>query len=333
VNQGGHRFAPLDARRIRYGLGAVKGTGEQAIENIVAARESGGPFRDLGDFCRRVDRRVVNRRAMEALVKAGAFDSIEPNRASLAASLGAAIELAEQAERFAQQTSLFGGAEEAAAEAFELMRVPDWQERERLLAEKQSLGFYLSGHPFSEWKDEIRRVARTPLAELKPANEPQMAAGVIYGVAMKNSRRGRMAVLTLDDGTARLEVVVFGELFHEKRAVIQEDLVVVVQGRVSQDDFSGGIRFTADKLMDLAEIRSVYARGIRLSINGQADSAKLRSVLAPYTGGKCPVAIHYRNAQGECDIRLPDEYRVKVSGPLIASLAEWLSERNVEVVY
>jgi len=115
--------------------------------------------------------------------------------------------------------------------------------------------------------------------------------------------------------------------------VIQEDLVVVVQGRVSQDDFSGGIRFTADKLMDLAEIRSVYARGIRLNINGQADSAKLRSVLAPYTGGKCPVAIHYRNAQGECDIRLPDEYRVKVSGPLIASLAEWLSERNVEVVY
>ncbi|MCW5592375.1 MAG: DNA polymerase III subunit alpha [Burkholderiales bacterium] len=333
VNAGGYRFAPLDAKRIRYGLGAVKGTGEQAIDNIVAAREAGGPFRDLGDFCRRVDRRIVNRRAMEALVKAGAFDAIEPNRASLAASLGAAIELAEKAERFAQQTSLFGGAEEATAEAFELMRVPDWPERERLLAEKQSLGFYMSGHPFSAWRDEIRRVARTPLADLRPANEPQMAAGVIYGVQMRNSRRGRMAVLTLDDGSARLEVVVFGELFHEKRSMIQEDQVVVVQGRVSQDDFSGGIRFSADKLMDLAEIRSAYARGIRLSINGQADSAKLRALLAPYTGGKCAVAIRYRNAQGECDIRLPDEYRVKVSAPLLDSLAEWLSERNVEVVY
>ena len=85
---------------------------------------------------------------------------------------------------------------------------------------------------------------------------------MIYGVAMRNSRRGRMAVLTLDDGSARVEVVVFGELFHEKRAVIQEDQVVVVQGRVSQDDFSGGIRFTADKLMDLAEIRSAYAAGL-----------------------------------------------------------------------
>ena len=114
-----------------------------------------------------------------------------------------------------------------------------------------------------------------------------MAAGVIYGVAMRNSRRGRMAVLTLDDGSARVEVVVFGELFHEKRAVIQEDQVVVVQGRVSQDDFSGGIRFTADKLMDLAEIRSHYARAIRLSINGQADCARLRALLAPYAGGKC----------------------------------------------
>jgi len=150
---------------------------------------------------------------MEALVKAGAFDAIEPNRASLAASLARPSSWPSRRSASPSRRGLFGGAEEAAAEAFELMRVPDWPERERLLAEKQSLGFYLSGHPFSEWKDEIRRVARTPLAELKPANEPQMAAGVIYGVAMKNSRRGRMAVLTLDDGTARLEVVVFGELF------------------------------------------------------------------------------------------------------------------------
>jgi DNA polymerase-3 subunit alpha len=333
VNQGGHRFAPLDARRVRYGLGAVKGTGEQAIAAIEAARSAGGPFRDLGDFCRRIDRRVVNRRAIEALIKAGAFDSIAPNRAGLLASLGAAIALAEKGEQFAQQTSLFGGAEDVAAEAFELMRVPEWPERERLLAEKQSLGFYLSGHPFSAWQDEIRRVARKPLASLQPANEPQMAAGVIYHVDMRNSRRGRMAVLTLDDGSARIEAVVFGELLHEKRAVIQEDQVVVVQGRVSQDDFSGGIRFTADKLMDVAEIRSLYARAIRLSINGQADAAKLRSLLEPHAGGKCPVSVRYRNAEGQCDIQLPDQYKVKVSSPLLASLSDWLTERNVEVVY
>jgi DNA polymerase-3 subunit alpha len=156
---------------------------------------------------------------------------------------------------------------------------------------------------------------------------------VIYGVAVRNSRRGRMAVLTLDDGSARVEVVVFGELFHERRAVIQEDLVVVVRGRVFPDEFTGGLRITADQVMDLAEVRAAHARLLRLSINGQADSAKLKALLAQYSGGHCNVAIRYRNASGECDIRLPESCRVKVSGPLLDSLAAWLDEKNVEVVY
>ncbi|HEX7466731.1 MAG TPA: OB-fold nucleic acid binding domain-containing protein, partial [Usitatibacter sp.] len=152
-------------------------------------------------------------------------------------------------------------------------------------------------------------------------------------VQMRNSRRGRMAILTLDDGTARVEVVVFGELFHEKRSVVQEDQVVVVKGKIFPDEFSGGLRITAESLMDLAEVRAAHARLLRLSINGQADSAKLKALLTQYAGGKCHVAIRYRNAQGECDIRLPENCRVKVSGPLLDSLTEWLDEKNVEVVY
>ncbi|HUP97307.1 MAG TPA: DNA polymerase III subunit alpha [Usitatibacter sp.] len=332
INASDYRFTPLDAKRIRYGLGAVKGTGEQAIQSIAAARGAAGPFADLADFCRRVDRRLVNRRAMEALVRAGAFDSIEPNRATLLASLGNAIEAADKGEQFASQTSLFGGAA-GTPEPFELRRVPPWSERERLQNEKQSLGFYLSGHPFNAYREELRRFARTPLASLAPQHEPVMLAGVIYGVVVRNSRRGRMAVLTLDDGSARVEVVVFGELFHEKRAVIQEDQVVVVKGKVFPDDFSGGLRITADQLMDLAEVRAAHARLLRLCINGQADSAKLKALLAKYAGGQCHVAIRYRNAQGECDIRLPESCRVKVSGPLLAEVAQWLDEKNVEVVY
>ncbi len=334
INSGDYRFVPLDAKHIRYGLGGVKGTGQGAIENIVAARSALGPFRDLADFCRRVDRRIVNRRAMEALIKAGAFDSLEPNRASLAASLGAAIEVAEKGEQYANQTSLFGGGDDA-PEAFALASVAPWSERERLLNEKQSLGFYLSGHPFNAYREELRRVAPTPLARIAPTNygETTMLAGVIYGVQMRNSRRGRMAVLTLDDGSARLEVVVFGELFTEKRAMIQEDQVVAIAGKVQNDEFSGGLRVTAERLMDLAEVRAAHARVLRLSINGQADAAKLKQVLAPYAGGGCAVSIRYRNAQGECDIRLPDAYKVRVSEPLLESLNEWLSEKNVEVVY
>jgi DNA polymerase-3 subunit alpha len=332
VNESEYRFVPLDAKRIRYGLGAVKGTGEQAIQNVVAARREAGPFKGLAEFCRRVDRRIVNRRAMEAMIRAGAFDAIEPNRASLLASLGAAIEAAEHGEQFKQQNNLFGGAEGAAAD-FELTRAPLWGERERLQNEKQSLGFYLSGHPFNAYRDELRRFARTPLANLAPQKETVTMAGVIYGVQMRNSRRGRMAILTLDDGSARVEVVVFGELFHEKRAVVQEDQVIIVRGRIFSDEFSGGLRIVAEQLMDLAEVRAAHARLLRLNINGQADSAKLKALLAQYAGGQCHVAIRYRNAQGSCDIRLPESCRVKISAPLLDSLAQWLDEKNVEVVY
>jgi DNA polymerase-3 subunit alpha len=269
---------------------------------------------------------------MEALIRAGAFDVLDPNRASLLASLGNAIEAADRGEQFAAQSSLFGGAG-GEPEAFDLTPAAPWSERERLQNEKQSLGFYLSGHPFNAYRDELRRFARTSLANVVPTFEPVMLAGVIYGVQVRNGRRGRMAILTLDDGTARLEVVVFGELFHEKRAVIQEDQVVVVRGKVFPDEFSGGIRITADQLMDLAEVRAAHARLLRLSINGQADSAKLKSILAQYGGGQCQVAIRYRNAQGECDIRLPETCKVKVSAPLLDSLNQWLEEKNVEVVY
>ena len=331
INASGYRFVPLDRLRIRYGLGAVKGTGESAILSIVKGREQGA-YRNLADFCRRVDRRLVNRRAMEALVKAGAFDSLEPNRASLLASLGNAIEAAEKAEQFASQVSLYG-AEAHPPESFEMVRAAPWGERERLQNEKQSLGFYLSGHPFNAYREELRRFARTPLASLAPSHEPAMLAGVIYGVVVRNGRRGRMAILTLDDGTARTEVVVFGELFHEKRAVIQEDQVVVVKGKVFNDEFSGGLRITADQIMDLAEVRAAHARLLRLYMNGQADSAKLKAILAQYAGGQCSVAIRYRTAQAECDIRLPETCRVKVSAPLLDSLAQWLDEKNVEVVY
>ncbi len=332
INESGYRFLPLDAKRIRYGLGAVKGTGEQAIQNIVAAREAAGPFRGIADLCRRVDRRVVNRRAMEALIRAGAFDAVDANRASVLASLGNAIEAADRGEQFAAQTSLFGGAA-GTPEPFEMVRAAPWSERERLLNEKQSLGFYLSGHPFNAYREELRRFARTPLANLVPQYEPTTLAGVIYGVTMRNSRRGRMAVLTLDDGSARVEVVVFGELFHAKRAVIQEDQVVIVRGKVQQDEFSGGLRITAEEVMDLAEVRGAHARLLRLHMNGQADAAKLKAVLTQFAGGQCHVAIRYRNEEGQCDIRLPEAWRVKVSAPLLDSLAQWLDEKNVEVVY
>jgi DNA polymerase-3 subunit alpha len=333
INSGTYRFVPLDRKTIRYGLGAVKGTGQSAIENIVAARAAKGPFKDLLDFVQRIDRRVVNRRAMEAMIRAGAFDVINPHRHSLLASLGNAIEMAEQAEKNASQVSLFGDAEAASGEALALVQVKEWSEREKLLNEKQALGFYLSGHPFDTYAAEVRQLVRTQLKDIQPRPETMLLAGILYGQRVRNGRRGRMAILTLDDGGAKVEVVVYNEVFNEKRAMIQDDHLLIVEGKVSYDEFSGGMRVVADNIMDMESARQRYARRLELSINGQANAAKLKQLLAPYQPGNCSVMIHYRNGIAEMDVMLPETHRVRLSESLIQSLEEWLSAPNVAVKY
>ena len=175
VNASNYRFEPVDAKQIRYGLGGVKGTGEAAIEAIVAARAAGGPFRDLFDFCRRVDKRLVNRRAIEALIRAGAFDAIEPRRAALLASVGIALEAAERAEANAAQVSLFG--EESAEPSVGLVATREWTDAERLQHEKAAIGYYLSGHPFAGYAAELAPIIRTTIANLAPRQERALVAG------------------------------------------------------------------------------------------------------------------------------------------------------------
>jgi len=332
INTGTTRFVPLDRKTIRYGLGAIKGTGASAIENIEMARQ-GGPFKDLLDFVKRVDRRVINRRAMEAMIKAGAFDKLHADRASLLATLPNAIEMAEQAERNASQVSLFGDGGGEAGEALTLVPTKPWTERERLLNEKQALGFYLSGHPFDTYASEVRQMVKTPLKELQPSKDTQLLTGILTSQRVRNGKRGRMAVLTLDDGTAKIEVVMYNEVFNEKRALIQDDQLLIVEGKVSNDEFSGGMRVIADNALDMDTVRMKYARRIELNINGQANIARLKSVLAPHQPGNCGVLIHYRNGEAEADITLPEAHRVRVNDELLTSLEEWLSVGNVSVKY
>ncbi len=238
VNASNYRFEPVDRARIRYGLGGVKGTGEQAIEAIVAAREAGGPFRDLFDFCRRVDKRHVNRRAVEALVQSGAFDTMEPRRAMLLASVGVALTEAEKAERSAAQVSLFGDSREEAGQALVVAR--EWTEAERLAHEKAALGFYLSGHPYAAFAQELSPLIRLSLSDLQPRKEPVLIAGVVLGVRVQTSRRGKMAIVTLDDGGAAVEVVVYNEIYDAARNTLREDELVVVEAKVMQSNGEDG---------------------------------------------------------------------------------------------
>jgi DNA polymerase-3 subunit alpha len=347
VNASEYRFVPVDRQTIRYGLGAVKGTGEQAVEAILKARAADGPFRDLFDFCARVDKRQVNRRAIEALIRAGAFDALDDHRARLLASVGIAIEAAEQAERNALQASLFEVFDGAAAEAHRprCHEAPRWTERQKLAEEKLSLGFFFSGHPFDEVRAEVSRFARRPLSSLEPKKEPQWIAGLVTGVRTKITARGKMAFVQLDDGTATQEVQVFGETLDAVRDKvresdrIREDEVLIVEGKVSRDDYAGEghVRVIADRLLTLAEARGRFARHLRLSLDGQAGAAqaaqRLCALLAPYTPGNCPVRLSYRNARASCELALGDACRVRLENDLLTALSDWLRDENVRVEY
>ena len=332
VNASEYRFVPVDPRTIRFGLGGVKGTGESAVEAIVAAREA-GPFVDFFDFCRRIDKRVVNRRAIEAMIRGGAFDAISPHRAALMASIERGLAAAEQAERDAQQSSLFGDADHGGSAALDLVEAPRWDERVRLQEEKAALGFYLSGHPFDIYSAELRRVARTPLASLVARPEAVMLAGVVASSRIQQTRRGRMAVIVLDDATTQIEVMAFSELFEAHREQIRDDRPLVIQGKVQRDDFSGGTRVTAERIFDLGAFRARYGKGLRLSMNGEANARRLHDLLAPFRNGAMPVTIDYHRNGAACRARLGAEWQVTPDEQLIDDLRAWLRPENVQVDY
>ncbi|HLO62601.1 MAG TPA: OB-fold nucleic acid binding domain-containing protein, partial [Azonexus sp.] len=342
VNASPYRFEPVDRQTIRYGLGAVKGTGEQAVNVILKAREEGGPFKDLFDFCKRCDKRMVNRRTIEALIRAGAFDCIAPltagdtpvpDRHKLLATVGVAMDFAEHAERNAMQTSLFDIAEVAEEHAPEYVNVRPWDEKTQLMEEKTALGFFFSGHPYNSSKKELSRFIRRPLNRLEPSKEFTNIAGIVVGVRTQMTRRGKMLFVQLDDGTAMVEVSVFNELFEAERDKIVTDEVLVIEGKVRYDEFSGGNAVVAERLMTMGEARARFAKHLLLKMNGNSDAGKLKSLLTPFAPGPAPVRIRYRNEIAECEMVLGEAARVRLDDPLLEALGGWLQPENVEIVY
>ncbi|SFU61402.1 DNA polymerase III subunit alpha [Nitrosospira multiformis] len=356
INLSGYRFVPVDEKTIRYGLGAVKGTGESAIAAIIQTRGEGGPFSDLFDFCHRVDKRIVNRRVVESLIRAGAFDAIDSHRAALLASVGIALESAEQAERSINQVSLFGEGTDV-IERPTLVKVPVWPEKEMLKNEKLALGLYLSGHPFNAYREELNHFVRTRLDRLVPQREPQLLAGIVYAIRIQVTRRGRMGVIVLDDGSGQVELVAYSELFESARSWLKEDQLVVAEARVSNrmgdDEYGNGLRITADVLYDLDSARSRYARRVEVHCNGSSSATRLKELLAPYrldvgsVGTKkgssgnssdvnaevCPVRIVYRNQNAGCELELGDAWRIRLRESALQSLAAHFKMENVRIVY
>ncbi len=324
INASQWQFEPVDAKSIRYGLGAIKGTGQGAIEAILAARAADGPFTDLYDLTARVDKQLVNRRVVEALVRAGAFDRLHADRATLLASVGRAIDAADHAAAAAGQASLFGGSD--AVRTIEYVKAAPWSQREQLSNEKLALGYYFSGHLFTEWAAEARRLAPTPLANVRQGSgraEQIKLAGVIVSARSQNTRRGRMGVIVLDDASAQLELMVFSELYDRKRALLKEDQLLFVVGKVRFDEFAQRLSISADELMDLAEARARGQAALRIELEGAGDVARLRETLLPYRvsqGSGCRVVVCYSNGFGTVDVALPEDWQVRPEDRLIDDL-------------
>ena len=359
INRGVYRFEPVDDKTVRYGLGAIKGTGQSAIEAIVAAREGtqaagSAPFRSLFDFCARVDRQRTNKRVVEALVKAGAFDALHADRAALLASVGLALEWADTQAAHADQAGLFDfgdfgdfgdGEVSHAASTHEpaLHGAAPWDVKERLTHEKAALGFHLSGHLFEQYQTEVRQFCRTRIAELADSREPQLLAGIAGELRVVNGQRGRVMILELDDGSEVIEAVVGDELIDANRELLKDDELLIVQGRVKLDRFSGGLRLDVAQLWDLAGARARFGRYLAVAINGGAapplhellrqwPARRLRTEHGDIDRG-LGVRLQLRRSDASADLDLGDEARFWPSDDALARWRSVAAQGQASVVY
>ncbi len=356
VNSSKIHFTVADEKTIRYGLGAIKGVGEAALKGIVEERASGDAFDNLYDFCRRVDMKKINKRVMDSLVKAGAFDSFDGERlaqeeqsvpkmelladyrARLEASLSKAMQVAEQHRKNADsgQNDMFGFIESSNEQQQEdepLEQAESWSDDHLLQMEKETLGLYLSGHPIDRYVNELarfipKRINKLDAPESKGYKRNEVAvitAGLIVAIrTMKGKNGGRMAFITIDDQTARLEVRVFAEVFEKYQDRIQPDKLVVIQGKLAQDNFTGGLAATAEAVYDMPRAREMCGKSLVIKVDNQHANDEwlthLQSTIMPFREGALPLEIDYKNDTARTLIQLGSEWMVTPSDHLITAL-------------
>ncbi len=367
VNTSHYKFMVKDDNAIFYGLGAVKGVGEGAIEGIIRSREEDGPFKDLFDFCQRIDLKKANRRALEALIRAGALDDLGPaptvspgekrdarsppeghapgkvrvNRATLMATLDTAVQMAEQRHKDAAagQNDMFALMEPEQSATGTFIDAPEWDDEIRLNGEKETLGLYLTGHPIDRYEAELAGIISHRICNLNPSGDQTIiVAGLVVAMRTMNTRRGdRMAFVTLDDRSGRLELAVFADTYQHYRDLLVKDRLVVVEGEVSVDDYSGGIKMSARKVYDIDNARESFAKRLVLTLNqGQAVNGfvqDLAQVLAPFREGRCAVRVEYHRPDAQAQLTFGPDWRVRPTDELLRRITELTGEGSVRIEY
>lgn len=343
VNQGRHNFTVTDERTICYGLAAIKGVGTSAIEAITQEREANGPYQNLFDLCRRLDLRRVNRRVLDALIRAGAMDELGPGRGALAHNLPAAVSLAEQhgQNSASGQNDMFG-LDQAAGDgpadpAGRYAPAPEWSDAERLAGEKETLGFYLKGHPINRYEDELRKIVSVRLGRLCPGRDKLTVAGYIMNIRTRKGRQGRMAELRLDDRTARALVNVYAREYQKYRKLLLRDQLVVIKGRAVEADYpESGVSIRASEIFRLDEIRGQRASLILTMRAGQLQNGgidRLKQALIPFKNGASAVHIHYHNGQAAARLNLGPAWCLTINDELLDRLSESIGKDNVKIDY
>ena len=351
INRSVYAFTVPDDRTILYGLGAIKGVGQAAIEGLIASREHNGPFSGLDDLCRRADTQKLNRRVIEALIRAGALDSIGPNRATLMAHITDAMRLAEQHlhNTHAGQNDLFGEFTLPTATPT-VDALPEWDEELRLVAEKETLGLYLTGHPFRRYERELACITSSRIAGLvdlmgddlkgrrdQGDQQSVVVAGLVTNIRTRIGQRGRMAFITLDDQSGRIEVGLFAESYQNYANLLHKDKILVVEGSVGLDEYSGNARLRAKRVMDIEQARKECAKRIDVKISGASRSGHLvdalQDVLTPFRNGRCEVRISYINAYASVNMTLDESWCVLPAEQLIERLRDLEAVEQADVVY
>ncbi|WP_245612942.1 DNA polymerase III subunit alpha [Rheinheimera texasensis] len=332
VNSGQHKFTVNNDGHIVYGIGAIKGVGEGPIEAIIEARDAGGPFHDLFDFCHRVDIKRLNKRVIEKLILAGAMDKLGPHRAAMMASLEEAMKASEQQAKAQAmgQDDLFGSLApepENSAKAFKV--VPPWPDEVWLEGERETLGLYLTGHPINRYLAEIHHYATARLVDFTPTRRDQTvhACGLVVNVRVLVNKKGRRwALVQLDDKSARLDVRFFPEQFENFEHLLQKDKVLVVSGQVSFDDFSGGLTMTGREVVEITQAREKCLKHLFVSIDADKLSQdrlqQLRQVLNEFKAGTVPVKLRYQRAEGAVTLALGTDWWITPTDALLHQLKQ-----------
>jgi DNA polymerase-3 subunit alpha len=338
---------------IRYGLGAIKGVGQAAVDCMLAEREAGGAFLSLRDLCRRIDPNRVNRRVLESLVRAGALDALGAGRAALMQELPAAMQAADQTSRAhaAGQSDLFG----VAAPAVEPQPIesgetaaPEWTDAVRLVGDRETLGLYLTGHPIAAYERELAPVVSGRIADLggsRPvgAGEGAFRGGgrsvTVAGLVLEIRKRGGRSSFILDDRSGRIEVTLFDDVLQQYRSLIERDAILVVDGSLRWDEFIEDWRLTAKRILDLDQAREQYARRLVLrwprGRNGEASTvvSAIEQALRPSRGGRCTVGIRCHRSDASAVVELGEEWTVRPSRELMERLGRILGRDGVELQY